>query len=94
MSWGRYVALVISRLFIFFAVLIGVRMALTESGEHSGGGALLLVALGVYFIPWFVALGRKHHNTPAIFLPAAGLDADRVGRGYGVGVHQKPHGAP
>ena len=68
MSWGRYVALVISRLFILFAVLIGVGMAITESGEHSGGVALLLVALGAYFIPWFVALGRKHHNTPAIFL--------------------------
>jgi Superinfection immunity protein len=34
---------------------------------ESLGGFILLVILGaIYFIPWLTALGRSHHQAPAI----------------------------
>ena len=32
------------------------------------GGMLFLVLLFLYFVPWIVALSRKHHSAPAIGL--------------------------
>jgi hypothetical protein len=40
------------------------------TGAESGTGAavLLVFFLIIYFIPTFVANGRRHHNTMAIFV--------------------------
>lgn len=36
--------------------------------SSSGAGGLILMLLGIYFLPAIIAAGRSHHNATAIFL--------------------------
>jgi Superinfection immunity protein len=50
-----------------------VHAFLAQSSENTAAGAgagiiLMLIAFGFYFLPTFIAAGRHHHNTGAIFI--------------------------
>ncbi|EAR22984.1 hypothetical protein [Nitrococcus mobilis] len=54
---------------IVFVILVGIIAAwalLLTAREIVGPILVLGLFLAVYFLPWLVAAGRKHHNAGAI----------------------------